>query len=362
MSSMTRERAATTSRVAPDPSPVPLLSDVPPPPRAVVERQRLTLRLEAAAEKPLTLVSAQAGSGKTVSVASWVLGRDPRDSTAWVTLDERSAHPAVLWPQVVESFGRLGVALPDGLYAASLRDHTLALAALVAGLHRRAEPLTLVLDDFELAGPDLCADIEFLLRRSGSWLRLVIVSREDPAIPLDRLRRSQAIAELRTADLAFTEEETERLVRASGIRLTGSSIESLRRSTRGWAAGLRFAITYLSCCHRPDDAVRDLPGHSWLSSDPGANGAVIAQQRALHITWDIDASTAAGQVIEPLTPKEREVLVHLSALLSTEEIASAMFVSVNTVRTHVRSILRKLAVSRRNDAVRRARAMHLISP
>jgi ATP/maltotriose-dependent transcriptional regulator MalT len=67
-----------------------------------------------------------------------------------------------------------------------------------------------------------------------------------------------------------------------------------------------------------------------------------------------------GEVIEPLTAKEHEVLQHLAELLTTEEIAAAMFISVNTVRTHVRSILRKLAVSRRNEAVRRGRAMSLV--
>jgi DNA-binding CsgD family transcriptional regulator len=67
-------------------------------------------------------------------------------------------------------------------------------------------------------------------------------------------------------------------------------------------------------------------------------------------------------LIDPLTPREAEVLDHLSELLSTEEIAEAMFVSVNTVRTHVRGILRKLAVSRRSDAVRRARALRLVDP
>ena len=66
-----------------------------------------------------------------------------------------------------------------------------------------------------------------------------------------------------------------------------------------------------------------------------------------------------GQVIEPLTPREHHVLGLLAELLTTEEIAATMFVSVNTVRTHIRTILRKLAVSRRNDAVRRARALSL---
>jgi LuxR family transcriptional regulator, maltose regulon positive regulatory protein len=65
-------------------------------------------------------------------------------------------------------------------------------------------------------------------------------------------------------------------------------------------------------------------------------------------------------VVEKLTQKELEVLGLLSELLTTEEIASSMFVSVNTIRTHVRSILRKLGVSRRNAAVRRARELELL--
>ena len=67
-------------------------------------------------------------------------------------------------------------------------------------------------------------------------------------------------------------------------------------------------------------------------------------------------------VVDKLTAKELEVLGHLAELLTTEEIASAMFVSVNTIRTHVRSILRKLGVSRRNAAVRRARELDLLLP
>ena len=65
-------------------------------------------------------------------------------------------------------------------------------------------------------------------------------------------------------------------------------------------------------------------------------------------------------VVEKLTGRELEVLGHLAELLTTEEIAATMFVSVNTIRTHVRSILRKLGVSRRNAAVRRARELDLL--
>ncbi|MGY1622936.1 LuxR C-terminal-related transcriptional regulator [Geodermatophilus sp. SYSU D00965] len=72
------------------------------------------------------------------------------------------------------------------------------------------------------------------------------------------------------------------------------------------------------------------------------------------------AGPEASQVIQDLSDREMEVLQHLAQMLSTAEIAATMFISVNTVRTHIRSILRKLAVSRRNQAVRRARERGLL--
>jgi LuxR family maltose regulon positive regulatory protein len=66
-------------------------------------------------------------------------------------------------------------------------------------------------------------------------------------------------------------------------------------------------------------------------------------------------------LIQPLTDREMEVLEKLAAYFSTEEIAQSMFISVNTVRTHVRSILRKLSANRRNEALRRARQLQMIS-
>ena len=69
-----------------------------------------------------------------------------------------------------------------------------------------------------------------------------------------------------------------------------------------------------------------------------------------------------GQVVEQLTPREVEVLTAMSEWLTTEEIAEKLFVSVNTVRTHVRNILTKLGVSRRNAAIREALRLGLLAP
>ncbi|HEU4947653.1 MAG TPA: LuxR C-terminal-related transcriptional regulator [Kribbella sp.] len=92
-----------------------------------------------------------------------------------------------------------------------------------------------------------------------------------------------------------------------------------------------------------------LTGEHWWLSHPGAEHRESTA-----------SAEAEPEVVEALTAKELEVLGHLEEMLTTEEIAEKMFVSVNTLRTHVRSILRKLGVNRRNAAVRKARRLGLL--
>jgi LuxR family transcriptional regulator, maltose regulon positive regulatory protein len=91
---------------------------------------------------------------------------------------------------------------------------------------------------------------------------------------------------------------------------------------------------------------------AWLNPSSGA------QPRAGRV--GAPAADATTQVLQELSEREMEVLRYLAEMLSTAEIAATMFISVNTVRTHIRSILRKLSVSRRNQAVRRARERGLL--
>ncbi|GCE50052.1 LuxR family maltose regulon positive regulatory protein [Thermosporothrix hazakensis] len=65
-------------------------------------------------------------------------------------------------------------------------------------------------------------------------------------------------------------------------------------------------------------------------------------------------------LIEPLSPQERRVLRLLAAGHSNPEIARELVVSVNTVRTQVQSIYRKLGVSNRVAASEAARSFHLL--
>jgi LuxR family maltose regulon positive regulatory protein len=75
--------------------------------------------------------------------------------------------------------------------------------------------------------------------------------------------------------------------------------------------------------------------------------------------WDI-SRWWAPVLVEPLTEREQEVLRHFSGMLNTAEVAGEMYISVNTVKTHLKSIYRKLAATHRGEAVRRARQLNLI--
>jgi LuxR family maltose regulon positive regulatory protein len=100
-----------------------------------------------------------------------------------------------------------------------------------------------------------------------------------------------------------------------------------------------------------------VPG-AWLNPSTGAQPRPAGHSSPA--TTTDSQGVAASQVLEELSDRETEVLRYLAEMLSTAEIAATMFISVNTVRTHIRSILRKLAVSRRYQAVRRARERGLL--
>jgi LuxR family maltose regulon positive regulatory protein len=147
---------------------------------------------------------------------------------------------------------------------------------------------------------------------------------------------------LLTSTCALAEGRTARAREALDQSLRLAAAETLRRPVIEAPAHLRRFL-------RRD---RDLAEqNAWL-------GAPITGIRmSATLTAGAPPAGRVSPIVEMLTDKEMEVLRYLAALFSTEEIAHTMFVSVNTVKTHVRGILRKLAASRRNEAIRRAREL-----
>ena len=184
---------------------------VPEAPPFSVMRERLVVRLSDAVRNPLTAVIGPPGSGKTQLVASWASsGRSP-GPIIWITLEDGDDEPEVFWPYFIEGLRRSGIVLSPAVEEAAHggRFERPVLVRLAADLAAHRTPVVLVLDSVSvLADRQLAVDLDAVLRHADQHLRIVLVGRWDPPLPLYRYRLAGTLAEFRAADLAFTSAET----------------------------------------------------------------------------------------------------------------------------------------------------------
>lgn len=216
---------------------------VPRPPRASVERPRCTRALaEAVGAHRLTVVSAPAGFGKTTALAQWAAhaGRP----VAWVSLDPLDDEPGRLTRVLADA---VALACPDaGADLAAVDDRartTVArrVDALVAALERLPADLVVVLDDVHLLAARTSRQVLGpLLRYAGP--RFVLAGRFDTALPVNRMRMTGEVGELRESALAFTPEEVAQVVHAVGATAEPAATRALWEVTRGWPVAVRLAL------------------------------------------------------------------------------------------------------------------------
>ena len=217
----------------------------PPPRPGAVRRTHLVQRLAAGTDRPLTLVSAPAGFGKTTLVSDWV--NDRQRPLAWLSLDESDADVSRFLTYVIAALQGVSATLGQGvlsaLHSQSSPPMEQVLTALINDIDRQPEPIVLVLDDYHrLESKAVDAALMFLLDHTPRQLRLVVITREDPPLPLGRLRARGQLTELRAADLRFNDREAaEFLNRCMGLALTEADIATLEARTEGWVAGLQLA-------------------------------------------------------------------------------------------------------------------------
>ncbi len=246
---------------------------VPHPPWRMVARARLFELLDAGVQGPVTLLTAPAGAGKSVLLASWARSARLPGPVAWVSLDHADSDPTRFWAYVLAALRRSGAVPAKAILRTLAPPRPDAVAAflplLVDGLARLDGPVVLVLDDFhELSGPAVAYGVDFLLRVAPPQLRLVIATRADPALPLlSRLRVSGALVELRAAELAFTAGEAAELLAGHGLALPDADLALLHARTEGWAAGLRLAALALHGQPDPSRAVAALAGSDRTIAD-----------------------------------------------------------------------------------------------
>ena len=220
-------------------------------PGGIVARPELFERLTASPR--VTVLSAPAGSGKTVLLRSWMNRADLAGRVGWVAAGRDERDPQRFWLSV---FGALrqtapGATLVRELTAAPDLDGWSVVERLLTDLTPLEDPLWLVIDDIHLLEQtEVLQQLELLVMRGSPRLRFVLATRHDLRLGLHRLRLAGELAEIRTADLRFGSAEARELFRAAGVELSDAATEMLCARTEGWAAGLRLAA--LSLAGHPD--------------------------------------------------------------------------------------------------------------
>jgi LuxR family maltose regulon positive regulatory protein len=224
----------------------------------IVPRPRLIEWLNGGLTKGcrLTLISASAGFGKTTLVSEWISaltsapspgGRGEGARVAWLSLDEGDSDPVRFISYLIAALQTIRSELGEGLLAA-LQSHQpppteVILTALLNEIATVSDNFVLVLDDYHsIDSQSVDQALAFLVEHQPPQMHLVIATREDPPLPLPRLRARGQLTELRAADLRFTPvEAAEFLNQVMGLNLTDEDVAALETRTEGWIAGLQLA-------------------------------------------------------------------------------------------------------------------------
>jgi LuxR family maltose regulon positive regulatory protein len=229
----------------------------------LIDRSDLLAALDRAAAGKVTILSAPAGSGKTSLLRAWAdrpgqphglavlqVQRDQHDAQQfWLALLD-----AVLHASGTTSRAEPPTATPD-FNGPAMVDRVLSELA------DARDGITLVIDDLhELHSPEALTQLTRLLTNLPANVHAILATRRDLRLELHRVRLVGELAELRGAELRFTERETRELLDASGIALSDAGVALLHQRTEGWAAGLRLAAISLAGHPDPERFVAEFSG------------------------------------------------------------------------------------------------------
>jgi LuxR family transcriptional regulator, maltose regulon positive regulatory protein len=211
----------------------------------------------------VTLISAPAGSGKTSLLRAWADGPAQPYRLAFVQVRRDQQDSQQFWLAVLSALRQASGTPGDGEQLAATPDFNEAAISerVLSELADHRDRTFLVIDDLhELTSPETMMQLTRLLEKLPQHVHAVLATRRDLPLRLHKLRLAGELAEIRAADLRFTEHETRQFLEASGIVLSDAGVARLHRRAEGWAAALRLAVMSLVTSPDPERFVAEFSG------------------------------------------------------------------------------------------------------
>jgi LuxR family maltose regulon positive regulatory protein len=238
----------------------------PPLPAKQVQRPHLIQRLNEGFKtgRQVTLISAPAGFGKTICVSAWVNALNY--PVSWLSLDAADDDPGRFFSYLVAALQQIdpNVAgeIEGILRAGQLPPAEIISSTLVNDILNMKRNFLLVLDDFQVIQDTFILQVmQTMVANLPSLLHLVLLTREEPSLPLARLRANNQLTEIRAGDLRFTRDDTNRFLNGvMGLSLSSGDVATLEEKTEGWIAGLQLAGLSIRDRENPAKFIATLSG------------------------------------------------------------------------------------------------------
>src|SRR6516165_7734327 len=302
----------------------------------LIDRSDLLVALDRAAARKVTIISAPAGSGKTSLLRGWADGQGQRYRLAALHVQRNQQDAQQFWLALLDAV-RHASQTTGGAEPPTVTPEFNG-RAMVDRVRSELEDdrgrVVLVIEDLhELHSPDALAQLTRLLTNLPQNAHAILTTRRELPLRLHQLRLAGELAEIRAAELRFTERETRELLDASGIALSEAGAALLHQRTEGWAAGLRLAAISLADHPDPEQFVAEFSG-----SDRTVAEYLVAEmlERQPDDTYNLLLRTSLldrvnGDLADLLTgrPGSERILLDL-------EDANAFVVSLDPERTWFR--------------------------